>query len=291
MVARDASVLRNMKMSDSNMLGWAKDLFPIARSLTGNGVRQTFDYLKGINPEVITQSFETGTHVFDWTIPREWNIEDAYIEHVATGVRYAEFKRNNLHILGYSLPIDQHMDKAELLPHIYTQEDQPDLIPYVTSYYKDRWGFCMAHDDKQTLPDGEYRAVVKSALTDGELIVGDAKVQGQRDDEIMFSSYICHPSMANNELSGPVLSMALLKYVKDHYPKPRCSYRFILVPETIGSIAYMSRHLPEMQDRVVCGFNLSCVGDERAYSHVESRYANTLADKALCAALIGLDNV
>jgi aminopeptidase-like protein len=217
MAARDASVLRNMKMSDSNMLGWAKDLFPIARSLTGNGVRQTFDYLKGINPEVITQSFDTGTHVFDWTIPREWNIEDAYIEHVATGVRYAEFKRNNLHILGYSLPIDQHMDKADLLPHIYTQEDQPDLIPYVTSYYKDRWGFCMAHNDKQTLPDGEYRAVVKSALTDGELIVGDAKVQGQRNDEIMFSSYICHPSMANNELSGPVLSMALLKYVKDHY--------------------------------------------------------------------------
>ncbi len=278
-------------MSDYDMLGWAKDLFPIARSLTGDGVRETFAYFSKINPEIEKHSFSTGTQVFDWTIPREWKMRDAYIEHIETGVRFAEFKKHNLHILGYSTPIDQVMDKEDLLPHIYTQEDQPDLIPYVTSYYKDRWGFCMSHNEKAQLPDGSYRVVVDSELFDGELIVGDAKIQGQLDREIMFSSYICHPSMANNELSGPVLSMALLKYVKDRYPDPRYSYRFILVPETIGAVAYMSKHLPEMQKRVECGFNLSCVGDERAFSHVESRYADTIADKALRAALIGRDNV
>lgn len=278
-------------MSNYDMIGWARDLFPIARSLTGDGVRQTFDYLRQINPEIYQYTFTTGEQVFDWNIPREWKIRDAYIEHIETGQRYAEFKKHNLHILGYSSPIDQVMDRADLLPHIYTQEDQPDLIPYVTSYYKERWGFCMAHNEKCSLPDGSYRVVVDSELFDGELIVGDAKIKGQLDREIMFSSYICHPSMANNELSGPVLSMALLKYVKDTYPSPRYSYRFILVPETIGSIAYMSRNLPDMQKHVECGFNLSCVGDERAYSHVESRYSDTLADHALRAALLGKENV
>jgi len=280
-----------MRMSDYNMISWAKDLFPIARSLTGDGVRKTFGYLQEINPEIKTYSFPTGAQVFDWTIPREWKMRDAYIEHMETGNRFAEFKNHNLHILGYSTPIDQVMDKEDLLPHIYTQADQPNLIPYVTSYYKDRWGFCMSHNDKSSLPDGDYRVFIDSELFDGELLVADALIQGQLDREIMFSSYICHPSMANNELSGPVLSAALLKYVKETYPSPRYSYRFILVPETIGSIAYMSKNLEEMQMRVECGFNLSCVGDERAYSHVESRYGNNIADQALHAAFIGRKNV
>jgi aminopeptidase-like protein len=273
------------------MISWAKDLFPIARSLTGNGVRKTFSYLQDINPEIQTYSFATGTDVFDWTIPREWNMKSAFIEHIETGKRFAEFETHNLHILGYSLPIDKVMDRTELLPHIYTQPDQPDLIPYVTSYYKDRWGFCMSHNEKNALPEGDYRVFVDSELFDGELLVGDALIQGETDQEVMFSSYVCHPSMANNELSGPVLISALLKYVKETYPKPKSSYRFILVPETIGSVAYMSRNLEEMQQRVVCGFNLSCVGDERAFSHVESRYGNNLADNALRSALVGRDNV
>lgn len=278
-------------MSKYDMLGWAKDLFPIARSLTGDGVRETFRYFEEIHPEITRHGFATGTQVFDWTIPKEWKIRDAYIEHIETGARFAEFKQHNLHVLGYSAPVDQVMDKAELLPHIYTQEDQPDLIPYVTSYYSERWGFCMSHNAKAMLPEGAYRVVIDSELFDGELIVGDAKIQGQLDREIMFSSYICHPSMANNELSGPVVSMALLKYIKEHYPNPRYSYRFVLVPETIGSITYMSENLADMQARVECGFNLSCVGDDRSFSHVQSRYANTIADKALEAALIGKENV
>lgn len=289
MVARTGFNKGIMRMYD--MIGWAKDLFPIPRSLTGDGVRETFKYLQAINPEITIHSYATGTQVFDWEIPREWQISDAWIEHIATGQRYAEFSECNLHVLGYSLPVDTEMDQAELLPHIYTQPDQPNLVPYVTSYYKDRWGFCMSHIAKDALPKGRYRVHIDSALFDGELLVGDALIQGQTDRELMFSSYICHPSMANNELSGPVLLSALLKFVKNHIPQPKFSYRFVLVPETIGSLAYMSRNLEQMQQRVACGFNLSCVGDERAYSHVQSRYGKTIADIALQSALIGKDNV
>lgn len=274
-----------------DMIGWARDLFPIPRSLTGDGVRETFRYLQAINPEITLHSFPTGTQVFDWEIPREWQIRDAWIEHLPTGQRFAQFSECNLHILGYSLPVNAEMDRAELLPHIYTQPDQPDAIPYVTSYYKGRWGFCMSQTAKDALPEGTYRVHVDSDLIDGELLVGDALLQGQTNREIMFSSYICHPSMANNELSGPVVLSALLKFVKDYIPQPKFSYRFVLVPETIGSLAYMSRNLEQMQARVACGFNLSCVGDERAFSHVQSRYGDTIADIALKSALLGKDHV
>lgn len=278
-------------MEGNEMLSWAKDLFPIARSLTGDGVRETFTYLQKINPEFSTESFTTGEQAFDWQIPQEWKIRDAFIEHIETGKRFAEFSKSNLHIVGYSEPIDTVMEREDLLPHIYTQPDQPDVIPYVTSYYTRRWGFCMAHKEKSILPPGDYRVVVDSTLFDGELIVGDALVRGDLKDEILFSSYVCHPSMVNNELSGPVLISALLKHIKQTYPALRYTYRFILVPETIGSLAYMSRHLDDMHRNVACGFNISCVGDQRAFSHVETRYGDTLADSALRAALFGRDNV
>lgn len=274
----------------SDMLKWAKDLFPISRSLSGKGVRETFVYLQDLNSEIVLHSFATGTQVFDWEVPREWRITDAWIEHLETGQRYAEFSKHNLHILGYSLPVDAEMDREELLPHIYTQPDQPEVIPYVTSYYQDRWGFCMAHTEKETLPKGRYRVHIDSELFNGELLVGDALIEGQTERELVFSSYICHPSMANNELSGPVLLSALMLYVKERFPDPKYSYRFVLVPETIGSLAYLSRNLADMQARVVGGYILSCVGDERAYSHVLSRYGNTLSDVALQSALIGKEN-
>jgi len=278
-------------VSEYDMIGWAKDLFPLPRSLTGDGVRETFAYLQKINPEIRLHSFATGEAAFDWDIPQEWKIRDAFIEHLESGQRFAEFSKCNLHVVGYSEPIDKVMSKDELLGHIYTQKDQPDLIPYVTSYYKRRFGFCMAEKEKLALPEGDYRVLIDSDLFDGELLVGDLLIQGESDRELMFSSYICHPSMANNELSGPVLSSALMKFVKDNFPKPRFSYRFILAPETIGSLAYMARNLEAMKSRVICGFNLSCVGDERCFSHVSSRYGNTIADSAIRAALIGRDNV
>lgn len=271
------------------MIDWAKDLFPICRSLTGAGVTQTLQYIKNIHSELNVQTFKTGHNVFDWQIPKEWNIEDAYIEH-ESGKKFAEFNTNNLHVVGYSTPVDTELELDELVNYIHTEADQPDVIPYVTSYYKERWGFCLTENEKRQLPAGKYRAVIKSELQDGELQVADIKLPGKKQKEIFFSTYICHPSMANNELSGPVLATALALYIKNNYSNSSYSYRFVFVPETIGSLAYMSEHLADMQSKIICGFNLSCVGDERSYSHVESPHGDNLADTALRAGLLGKTN-
>jgi aminopeptidase-like protein len=272
------------------MIEWMKDLWHYPRSLTGHGTRKTLSYLKNIHPDLNIHSFKSGTKAFDWEIPEEWNIYDAYIEH-ESGKKFAEFKDNNLHILGYSIPCDMYISLNELLPHIYTQPNQPDVIPYVTSYYENNWGFCMSDNDKRNLPDGEYHVVIDAKKNLGTLELSDLVIKGENSEEIFFSTYVCHPSMANNELSGPVLSTALIQYIKSKYKKPKYTYRFVFVPETIGSIAYLSQNLQELQDKVICGFNLSCVGDDRAYSHIESRLGDNMADKALQSALIGLDNV
>jgi len=273
------------------MIKWAKDLFPICRSITGNGQRKTMKYFKKINPEFKTIKFKTGKRIYDWQIPKEWNIEDAYIQH-ESGRKFAEFKKNNLHIVGYSTPIDKVMSKKELLKYIYTQKDQPSAVPYVTSYYKKRWGFCMSENEKKKLLQGKYKVFIKSTLKKGTLDIYQASFKGKSQKEIFFSSYICHPSMANNELSGPVLLNALIKYLKDFYPNNRkFSYRFVLLPETIGSIAYLSKFRKEMKKNIICGFNLTCVGDNRNYSYISSRSGNNLADQLLQHALKGLKNV
>ena len=277
-------------MIEYPMIEWAKDLFPICRSLTGPGTRETLSYFKKLNPDFSFHTFKTGESVFDWNVPKEWEITNAYIEH-ESGQRFAEFSKNNLHVLGYSAPVNKTLDKEELLKHIYTQEDQADWIPYVTSYYEERWGFCMTHNQKNALPDGKYKAVVESRLFAGEMQIADAVIKGESEKELFFSSYVCHPSMANNELSGPVVLNAIMKYVKDRIPNRKYTYRFALVPETIGSIAYLSKNLNYLQANMIAGFNLSCVGDERGYSHVQSRFGNNLADIALESALIGLENV
>ncbi len=272
------------------MIGWMKDLWDFPRSLTGHGTRKTLEYIKDITSDLNIHSFKSGTKVFDWEIPDEWNIYDAYIEH-ESGQRFAEFSKNNLHILGYSIPCDMKISLSELLPHIYTQPGQPDVVPYVTSYYKERWGFCMSENDKKTLPDGIYHVLIDCKKNAGTMELADMVIKGKNDNEVFFSTYVCHPSMANNELSGPVLSTALIQYIKLKYPDNKYTYRFVFVPETIGSITYLSEHLVHLKEKVVCGFNLSCVGDNRAYSHVQSRLGQNLADQALQASLIGLDNV
>ncbi len=272
------------------MIRWMKDLWKYPRSITGHGTRKTLNYLKNINKDMRIHSFKSGTKVFDWCIPDEWNFYNAYIEH-ESGKMFAESKTNNLHILGYSIPCDKKLSLDDLRPNIYTQPDQPDVIPYVTSYYAENWGFCMSDNDKKRMPDGQYHVVIDAKKSPGSLELSDLIIKGKNSKEIFFSTYVCHPSMANNELSGPVLSTALIQYIKDTYKIPKYTYRFVFVPETIGSIAYLSKNLKELKDNVICGFNLSCVGDERAYSHVESRLGNTLADSALQSALIGLNNV
>ena len=277
-------------MSKFQMLKWAKDLFPICRSITGDGTRMTLSYFEKINPEFRRLKFKTGQKVFDWKIPKKWNIKDSYLEH-DSGERYAEFKKCNLHIVGYSKPVNKKISKKELLNYIHTQKDQPDSIPYVTSYYKERWGFCLSENQKSKLPDGNYKVIIDSDLKNGNLELSDAIFKGKTKKEIFFSSYICHPSMANNELSGPVLLNAIMHYIKSNYPKSKFTYRFVLLPETIGSIAYLSKFMKVMKSNMICGFNFTCVGDERAYSYVCSRKGNTLADDAIEAALFGLSNV
>ena len=261
------------------MYDLAKQLFPICRSITGNGFRESLNILKENVPDIQTHEVPSGTEVFDWTVPQEWNIYDAYIE-TLDGRRVIDFKECNLHILGYSTPIDKIIGRDELLEHIYTQPEQPDWIPYVTSYYKERWGFCMSENQKQAMKNEQYHVVIKSTLAPGSLTYGDLVIPGETEEEILFSTYLCHPSMANNELSGPVVQTELIKYVKS-LKNRRYTYRFVFIPETIGSITYCSRNLDVLKQNTRAGFVLSCVGDDLDYSIIESRYADTLADRVL----------
>ena len=257
-----------------------QELFPICRSITGNGFRTSLNICKSIVPEIEVHEVPTGTQVFDWTVPKEWNIRDAYIEDEA-GRKILDFKENNLHVLGYSLPMDEIMDGEELKKICYVQEDQPDVIPYVTSYYKERSGFCMTKKLRDSL-SGKYHVVIDSTLEDGSLTYGEAYFAGESEKEILISTYLCHPSMANNECSGPAVATVLADYVKSMKNR-KYSYRFLFIPETIGSITYLSLNYEKLnlKEKVIAGFVLSCVGDERTYSMVESRKGDTLADRVL----------
>lgn len=261
------------------MYNLAAKLFPICRSITGNGFRESLSILKGIVPEIQIHEVPTGAQVFDWTVPNEWSCEGGGIYRL-NGDKVIDFKDSNLHILGYSTPIDRIITKEELLEHVYTQPEQPDWIPYVTSYYKERWGFCMSENQKKALTDSEYHIVIKSTLDPGSLTYGDLLVPGKTEDEILFSTYLCHPSMANNELSGPVVMTELIKYVKQLKHR-RYSYRFVICPETIGSITYISQNFEILKKNVKAGFVLSCVGDNRTYSYISTMYGNTLADRVI----------
>ncbi len=221
----------------------------------------------------------SGTKVFDWEVPKEWNIKDAYIED-SSGEKIVDFKKNNLHVLGYSTPMDEYLSLDELLEIVYTQPDQPDVIPYVTSYYKERRGFCMSENQKKSLKNGKYHCVIDSELKDGSLTYGEIIIPGQTEEEILLSTYICHPSMANNEVSGPCVTINLAKWINS-IENRRYTYRILFIPETIGSITYLSKNLDVMKKNTIAGFVLSCVGDDRTYSYVESKYANTLTDRVI----------
>ena len=281
--------LNEFLKSKSKMMLWANKLFPICRSITGEGIRQTLSFFEKINPDLKRLKFKTKQKVFDWEIPNEWNINDAYFQHVKTNKKYALFKKNNLHVVNYSIPKNKIVTKKELVKNLYYLKNQPNAIPYVTSYYKKKWGFCISYNQFKKLPNGEYKIYIDSTLKPGFLDLDHALLKGKKNKEIFFSSYVCHPSMANNELTGPILLNLILKYIKS-LSKTNYSYRFCLIPETIGSIAYLSKYHKEMKKNIICGFNLSCLGDRRGYSYVKSRLGNTLADESLSSALFKKKN-
>jgi hypothetical protein len=254
----------------------AKRLWPINRSITGDGVRETLAILQELMPALTLHEVPTGTAVFDWTIPREWRVNDAYLI-TPDGRKICDFKKNNLHVVGYSTPIKTTMKLADLQAHLYSLPEQPTAIPYITSYYQDRWGLCLSQQARDALVEGEYQVVVDTELFDGNLTYGELILKGRSSQEVFISTYVCHPSMANNELSGPTVTAHLAQWLASQVDR-RFTYRFVFIPETIGSITYLSRHQAHLKANLIAGFNVSCVGDDRGYSYLPSRRGDTLSD-------------
>jgi aminopeptidase-like protein len=255
----------------------ARQLWPINRSITGEGVRKTLSILGEYLPGLQIHEIPSGTRCFDWTVPREWRVLDAWIKD-STGKKVVDFTENNLHLVGYSIPTDVCLTLEELQKHLHSLPEQPDAIPYITSYYSERWGFCISQHERDRLRPGQYQVHINSELFDGSLTYGELYLPGQTDREILLSTYVCHPSMANNELSGPCVATWLGRWLKE-YPQRRFSYRILFLPETIGAIYYLSRNLEAMKSKLVAGFVLTCLGDDRAYSYLPSLIGDTIADR------------
>lgn len=255
------------------------ELFPICRSLTGDGVRQTLRVIQRHLPQLAIHEAASGTKCFDWTVPNEWNIRDAYIV-APNGEKIVDFKKSNLHVVGYSVPVDREIGLDELQQHLHSLPELPKAIPYITSYYRPQWGFCLTHELRQKLKPGMYKVKIDSTLAPGTLTYADLLIPATEESkgEILLSTYMCHPSLGNNELSGPTVTTFLAKHLsrleRRHY-----SYRIVFVPETIGSILYISRNLDWLKKSVMAGFQITCVGDDRCYSYLPSRNGDTLADR------------
>jgi len=256
------------------MLKLAKKLWPLNRSLSGKGVDQSLEIIKKEIPINII-NFKSGTKVFDWKIPNVWEINDAWIKD-SKDKKILSFKDNNLHIVGYSAHVNKTLNLNDLKKKLYSIKDKPNAIPYVTSYYKKDWGFCIEHKKIKKLKKQEYRAYIDAKFKKGNLKIGELIVKGKSKKEILFSTYICHPSMANNEISGIAVNTFLAKWILKK--KLKYTYRFLFLPETIGSIAYLSKKKDILKKNTIAGYVLTCIGDERNYSLLESKDKNSLSN-------------
>jgi aminopeptidase-like protein len=256
------------------------ELYPICRSITGDGVRRTLEIVaREVGLEV--SEIPTGTQVLDWTVPREWNVRDAWVANAA-GERVIDFQESNLHLLGYSVPIRATMPLAELKRHLFTLPDQPDRVPWRTSYYAERWGFCASQRLVDSLPDGDYEVCVDSTLADGHLTYGEHLVEGETSDEVLISCHVCHPSLANDNLSGISVATGLARRLAE--ARPRYSYRFLFAPGTIGSITWLARNEGRL-GRVRHGLVLACVGDPGGFTYKRSRRGDAEIDRAVAHVL------
>ena len=258
------------------MYQWASELFPLNRSLTGKGVRQTLDFVKNHLPNLEIHEVPSGTQAFDWTVPREWSMNAGWIADLK-GNKLIDFENNNLHVMGYSAPVDRVVSKEELEAHLYSLPNQPEAIPYITSYYEENFGFCMTERQRQSLGEGPFHIFIDSKLFDGNMTYAELLIPGETAEEIFFSTYVCHPSMANNEVSGPVVAIALAKYIQS-LDVQHFSYRFVFTVENIGATYYISKNLANMRDCVRAGWVLTCLGDDRTFSYLPTRFGDTYTD-------------
>ncbi len=275
------NILKNIQTHEIQEAGnfmyeLAERLYPICRSITGNGVRETLSILNEFIPVVITE-IPTGTKVLDWEIPDEWNINDAWIKN-AEGEKIVDFKRLNLHVLNYSIPFENTVNLDELKNHLYSIPEYPDWVPYRTSYFKKQWGFCIPHNQFENLPDGKYQVKIDSELKPGSLTYGEVFLPGKSEKEVLFSCHICHPSLCNDNLSGIVLATRLANTLSSldlHY-----SYRFLFVPGTIGSIAWLSKNEDKLHN-IKHGLVLTLLGDSTFFQYKKSRQEDAEIDKIM----------
>ena len=255
----------------------ATELYPICRSITGNGVRQTLAILKREIPMDIHE-VPTGTPVFDWTVPKEWNIRDAYIKDLE-GNRVVDFKKSNLHVVSYSIPINRRMSLAELRKNLYSLPEHPDWIPYRTSYYNETWGFSLSHRLLESLSEGEYEVCIDSTLENGHLAYGEYFLPGVTSEEVLVSCHVCHPSLCNDNLSGMTVATEIVRWLRS-LPVRRYSYRFLFIPGTIGSITWLARNEQNLH-RIHHGLVVTCVGDGGRFTYKRSRRGDAEIDNVV----------
>jgi aminopeptidase-like protein len=255
----------------------AEILFPINRSLTGKGNFQTLKIIKEICKNIKIKKYKSGKKVFDWNIPLEWNVNYAYIK-TPEGKKICDYKKNNLHLVGYSTSVNKTLNLKNLKKKLYTHPKLNNAIPYLTSYYKKDWGFCISKNELHKLKPGKYQVNIDSTFKKGHMHFAECYIKGESKKEVFFSTYICHPSMANNEISGPVITTMLAKWLASK-KKLKYSYRLIFIPETIGSIAYLYHNHKKIKKDVIAGFNVTCVGDERNWSLLPSKHNSSILDK------------